>query len=81
MTTTIRQWLSLEMLDDEPRVQTSPTSRQAAQTWRKRYILSCVWILTDAYREIRYKFLKEAKERFDANGISIPFDQLDVHIS
>ena len=23
----------------------------------------------------------EAKERFDANGISIPFDQLDVHIS
>ena len=40
-----------------------------------------VWIPTDAYWEIRYKFLKEAKERFDANGISIPFDQLDVHIS
>lgn len=73
-----------EMLNDEPRVINEPDKPLVAicEHGASAIILIMrVWIPTDAYWEIRYKFLKEAKERFDANGISIPFDQLDVHIS
>ncbi len=44
-------------------------------------ILLRVWIPTQDYWEIRYKFLEEVKESFDNNGITIPFDQLDVHLT
>lgn len=73
-----------EMLNDEPRVINEPDKPLVAicEHGASAIILIMrVWIPTDAYWEIRYKFLKEAKERFDENGISIPFDQLDVHIS
>lgn len=73
-----------EMLNDEPRVINEPDKPLVAVCEHGAsaiILIMRVWIPTDAYWEIRYKFLKEAKERFDANGISIPFDQLDVHIS
>ena len=73
-----------EMLNDEPRVINEPDKPLVAVCEHGTsaiILIMRVWIPTDAYWEIRYKFLKEAKERFDANGISIPFDQLDVHIS
>lgn len=39
-----------------------------------------VWVPTAEYWDMRFKFIEEVKERFDENGISIPFNQLDVHI-
>ena len=83
MTTTTMAILR-EMLNDEPRVINEPDKPLVAVCEHGAsaiILIMRVWIPTDAYWEIRYKFLKEAKERFDANGISIPFDQLDVHIS
>ena len=67
-----------EMLNDEPRVINEPDKPLVAVCEHGAsaiILIMRVWIPTDAYWEIRYKFLKEAKERFDANGISIPFDQ------
>lgn len=39
-----------------------------------------VWVPTEEYWDMRFKFIETVKERFDENGISIPFKQLDVHI-
>ena len=43
-------------------------------------ILLRVWVKTENYWELRYGLLSEVKENFDKEGISIPYEQLDVHI-
>ncbi|MGN0594999.1 MAG: mechanosensitive ion channel family protein, partial [Hominimerdicola sp.] len=43
-------------------------------------ILMRAWVPTDKYWEIRYRLLEKVKDLFDENNISIPFDQLDVHV-
>ena len=38
------------------------------------------WTKTSAYLEVYWDITRSVKERFDAEGISIPFPQRDVHI-
>lgn len=42
-------------------------------------ILVRVWIIQSDYWSYHYDLLKNVKEAFDTNGVSIPFNQLDVH--
>ena len=42
-------------------------------------LLMRAWVSTDEYWQTRRDTLKSIKETFDENGITIPFDQLDVH--
>lgn len=44
-------------------------------------IITKVWVRTDDYWDLKYDLLEQVKEAFDKNGISIPFSQLDVHLS
>lgn len=39
------------------------------------------WVSNDKYWDTRFMLLEEYKSIFDANGIEIPFNQLDVHIT
>ena len=39
-----------------------------------------VWVPKDDYWNIRFDLLENLKERFDKDGIQIPYNQLDVHI-
>lgn len=39
-----------------------------------------VWVKNDDYINVRYDLFESIKKAFDANGIVIPFNQLDVHI-
>lgn len=39
-----------------------------------------VWVHTKDYWTLNFKLLEQIKERFDENGIVIPFNQLDVNI-
>lgn len=39
-----------------------------------------VWCKTDDYWELRFRMLENVRIMFDANGIEIPFNQLDVHV-
>lgn len=39
-----------------------------------------IWVLTEAYWEIRWKLTEEIKNALDAHQIEIPFPQLDVNV-
>lgn len=43
-------------------------------------ITARVWVNKDDYWTVKFDILESVKERFDAEGIEIPFDQVDVHI-
>ena len=38
------------------------------------------WVKTDNYWDVFWEVTQHVKERFDAEGISIPFPQRDVHV-
>ena len=38
------------------------------------------WVRTDDYWEVHWEVTREVKVRFDAEGVSIPFPQRDVHL-
>lgn len=38
------------------------------------------WTKTENYWQVRWDVLEEIKETFDANGIEIPFNQMDINI-
>jgi small conductance mechanosensitive channel len=38
------------------------------------------WVKTEKYLEVYWDITRTVKERFDAEGISIPFPQRDVHL-
>ena len=39
------------------------------------------WVATDNYRDVYWDITRFVKERFDAEGVSIPFPQRDVHVN
>lgn len=43
-------------------------------------ILARVWVKSSDYWNLNYQLLEQVKDKFDENGISIPYNKLDVHI-
>jgi len=39
------------------------------------------WCKTEDYWDVNFDLVETVKKEFDANGISIPYPQMDVHIS
>lgn len=39
-----------------------------------------VWVKNESYWDLNFDLIEQIKDGFDKNGISIPFNQLDVHI-
>lgn len=39
-----------------------------------------IWVKTEDYWNLHYKLMEDVKTLFDKNGVSIPYNQLDVHI-
>ena len=38
------------------------------------------WVKSSDYWAVRFAVLERVKEKFETNGIEIPFNQLDVHM-
>ena len=43
-------------------------------------ITTRVWVKSEDYWTVKFDMLETVKERFDAEGIEIPYNQMDVHI-
>ena len=54
--------------------------RVSAQAANSVNIVTKVWCKTGDYWTVNYDLLESVKTAFDQNGISIPFNQLDVHV-
>lgn len=54
--------------------------RVSAQAANSVNIVTKVWCKTGDYWTVNYDLLESVKTAFDENGISIPFNQLDVHV-
>lgn len=44
-------------------------------------IAAKLWVKNASYWDMRYAMLESVKKAFDQNGISIPYQQIDVHIT
>lgn len=64
----------LVMADPEPFVRMSEHGQSSID------ITTRVWVKSDDYWTVRFDILEAVKETFDENNISIPYNQLDVHI-
>ncbi|MEX0890447.1 MAG: mechanosensitive ion channel family protein, partial [Balneolaceae bacterium] len=71
-----------EVLDQDERVLKEPEPLIAVSTLGDSSVSIRVrpWTKTAEVWPLRYDLTQKVKEAFDANGISIPFPQRDVHL-
>ena len=58
----------------------APFIRVSAHSSSSIDIVVRVWVKSGDYWTVNFDLLEKVKEEFDANGIEIPFEQLDVHV-
>lgn len=58
----------------------APSVRVSAQTSNGLDISTKVWCKTPDYWTVNFDMIENVKKAFDQNGITIPFNQLDVHV-
>lgn len=71
-----------EVLDEDERVMEEPAPLIAISNLGDSSVDIRVrpWTHRSNVWPLRYDITKKVKERFDANGVSIPFPQRDVHL-
>ena len=58
----------------------APMVRMAAHGQSSIDITARVWVNNNDYWTVHFDILESVKKAFDENGISIPYNQLDVHV-
>ncbi len=71
-----------EIISNDPRVlaEPAPNIRLSELADSSVNIIIRPWVKTEDYWDVYWDTLEKIKLAFDANGISIPFPQMDVHI-
>ena len=59
----------------------APVARMSGHGASAIEITTRVWVKNSDYFELQFRMYEDVKKIFDQNGISIPFNQLDVHIT
>lgn len=57
-----------------------PFARVSAHAGSSVDISARIWCLAGDYWNVYFDMLEQVRREFDKNGISIPYDQLDVHV-
>lgn len=65
-----------ELIVDSP----APTVRMSAHSSSSIDLSAKFWCKNSDYWTVKFDMLETVKKAFDENGISIPFNQLDVHV-
>ena len=70
------------IIDADPRILTTPAPMIVLKTLNASSvdIMVRAWTKTENYWQVRWDVLEGIKEAFDANGIEIPFNQMDINI-
>ena len=66
--------------NDKIHTDPAPNIRVTAQSASSIDITCMVWCNGDDYWNNKFYLLEEVKRKFDENGITIPYNQLDVHV-
>jgi small conductance mechanosensitive channel len=71
-----------EMVDADPRILKDPAPKVAVSELADSSVNFVVrpWVAAADYWGVKFDFTEAVKLRFDAEGISIPFPQMDVHL-
>jgi len=71
-----------DILDNHPMVLKSPEHNIKLHTLNESSVDFIVrpWVKTDDYWDVYWEVTETVKKRFDAEGVSIPFPQRDVHV-
>jgi small conductance mechanosensitive channel len=70
------------VLDNNPKVLKDPAYTIAVSELADSSVNFVVrpWAKTSDYWDVKFSVTEKIKEEFDANGISIPYPQMDVHL-
>lgn len=60
--------------------ETAPKARITAHSASSIDLFCPVWCKTEDYWDVLFDMNEQVKKAFDLNGISIPFNQMDVHV-
>ncbi len=70
-----------ELLDADPRVEAEERQVFVDSLGDSAVVMGFrAWVKTEEYWNTRWDMNEKIKERFDQEGIEIPYNQLDVHI-
>ncbi|OBT16968.1 mechanosensitive ion channel protein [Vibrio sp. UCD-FRSSP16_10] len=74
--------IAIQVLENHDRVLKHPELNVRVHTLNESSVDLIVrpWVRTDDYWDVYWDVTEEMKRQFDANGITIPFPQRDVHI-
>ena len=72
----------LDLLANEPRVLKDPAPFVGVEKMAESSVDLAVrpWVKSDDYGDVSFALTEAIKKRFDAEGLSIPFPQRDVHL-
>ena len=76
--------LILEYINKHPlalRAPEEPLVRMTSHDASAITIVSRVWVKNENYFKLKFDMLEDIKDIFDSNGITIPYNQLDVRIT
>lgn len=74
--------LLLGLIEDHPLALKDPAPLVRVKEYASSSvnIICRVWVKSEHYWDLYYDLVENARRRFDENGITIPYNQLDVHI-
>ncbi len=74
--------ITMELLEKDERVLSEPKPKVAVKEMGDSAITLAVrpWVKTEDYWDFYYDFQKAAKQKYDEEGIEMPYPQMDIHL-
>jgi small conductance mechanosensitive channel len=74
--------VTMDVINSNPKVIKDPVPQVAVNEWEDSAVMFVVrpWCKTEDYWDVYFGLKKALKEAYDANGITIPFPQMDIHL-
>lgn len=74
--------VTMELLENDERVLSEPKPQVAVSEMGDSAITLIVrpWVKTEDYRPFCYDFQKAVKQKYDEEGIEMPYPQMDIHL-